>query len=398
MDTNPRKLNYVLRSQRMNRGWSQQRVAEQLDTTEDMVSKWERGISKPSPFYRERLCNLFNMSAKELGLLETPDAPGEPNKPALQLAMIDQAMTSRLDYTESIINLSWEAWYASRPRQAANEITRLLPGLERMMHKPYLSPYRLRITELVIRSHALLGTICMDALQNDSALFHYMEAHKYAEEIRDTDLTATYLALIGDVLRRQNKKLDAIQRMETARDQAINSAQATRGHVLQLLAYTYGDTGNEAAFERTIQEATDLLAFTGEGRDAAKKEFIPFEIYEIRGKANRDLGKPLQAIFYLDAAEKSLGRAEHVTPRFHALLDISRGQAYCDAGDLATGVDLASRGFLLAYQCHSPRQMNRVRKLVKKLEGADSPHKHERQVAQLKELVHETYAEMDLEK
>ena len=84
--------------------------------------------------------------------------------------------------------------------------------------------------------------------------------------------------------------------------------------------------------------------------------------------------------------------------RFHALLDISRGQAHCDAGDLDTGVDLASHGFLLAYQCHSPRQMNRVRKLVKKLEGADSPHKNERQVAQLKELVHETYAEMDLDK
>ena len=275
MDINPRKLNYVLRSQRMNCGWSQQRVAEQLDTTEDMVSKWERGISKPSPFYRERLCNLFNMTAKELGLIDTADSHNEPNKPAIQLAMIDQAITSRLDYTESILNLSWEAWYASRPRQAANEITRLLPGLERMMHKSFLSPFKLRITELVIRSHALLGTICLDALQNDSALFHYMEAHKYAEEIRDTNLTATYLALIGDVLRRQNKKLDAIQRMETARDQASHATKSTRGHILQLLAYTYGDTGNEAAFEQTIQEATDLLAFTGEGRDAGQERVYP---------------------------------------------------------------------------------------------------------------------------
>lgn len=163
-------------------------------------------------------------------------------------------------------------------------------------------------------------------------------------------------------------------------------------------AHTYADTENELAFERTIQEATDLLAFTGQGRDAAKKEFIPFEIYEIRGKANRYLGKPLEAIPYLDAAEKSLGRAEHLTPRFHALLDISRGQAYCDAGDLNTGVDLASRGFLLAYQCHSPRQMNRIRKLIRKLESMDSPHRNEHKVAQLKELVHDTYAEMDLDK
>lgn len=78
--------------------------------------------------------------------------------------------------------------------------------------------------------------------------------------------------------------------MENARDQAINATRATQGHVLRLLAYTYADTGNEPSFERTIQEATDLLAFTGEARDSVGKEFVPFEIYEIRGKAIRDLG------------------------------------------------------------------------------------------------------------
>lgn len=80
--------------------------------------------------------------------------------------------------------------------------------------------------------------------------------------------------------------------MENARDQANHANQTTQGHILQVLAYTYADTGNEAAFERTIREATDLLAFTGEARDMARKEFVPFEIYEIRGKASRDPGIP----------------------------------------------------------------------------------------------------------
>lgn len=79
-------------------------------------------------------------------------------------------------------------------------------------------------------------------------------------------------------------------------------------------------------------------------------------------------GKPLNALTYLGLAEKSLN-SESVTPRWHALLAISKGQALCDAGDLATGVEFAIRGFILAHQCRSPRQMNRVRKLVKKLEN-----------------------------
>lgn len=98
---------------------------------------------------------------------------------------------------------------------------------------------------------------------------------------------------------------------------------------------------------------------------------------------------------YLDLAEKSL-KSKAVTPRWHALLDISRGQAHCDTGDLTTDVELASRGFLVAYECHSPRQMNRVRKLLRKLEAG--PLNHERKVAELQELVYETYMKMDLEK
>src|SRR5437588_10439660 len=109
----------------------------------------------------------------------------------------------------------------------------------------------------------------------------------------------------------------------------------------------------------------------------------------------RSENQPLNALNYLELAEKFL-KTEAVTPRWHALLDISKGQAYCDAGDVATGIDLASRGFSLAFKCHSPRQMNRVRKLLKKLEAG--PLKSERKVRELKELVYETYMHMDLDK
>ena len=281
-------------------------------------------------------------------------------------------------------------WFASRPKHAGREVKKRLPSLERMIYTPLLSAQTLRISELVIRGHGLLGTLALDSLQNDDALFHFMQAHKFAEAIRDIELSATYLAMIGDVLRRQNKKIEAISHMENARDQSVSLSSVTHGHILQFLAYTYADTGNEAAFEQTIEKATDLLGFSGEGRDVARKEFIPFEI---RGKANRDLGKPLKAIPYLDAAEKALENAESVTPRFQALLSISRGQAYCDAGDLQTGIDLAIQGFLLANKCRSPRQMNRVLKLLRKLE--DSPWKNEQRVKDLKEIVYEIYANMD---
>jgi transcriptional regulator with XRE-family HTH domain len=386
-----KKPNSILRRERQLRGWSQHRVAELVGTSEDVVSRWERGERKPSPFFQEKFCLLYGKSAEELGFLQ----------PCLNLSStvitlvtdINQAINDSLDQAESIVNLAWEAWFASRPKQATKEIAKLLPNLERMISMPLATIHVLRTKELVIRCHGLLGSIYLDALQNDPALYHYIQAHRFAEEIHDKNLTVTYLALMGEVLRRQNDKATAISYMEDARDQAAQANQATLGHILQLLAYTYSDIANESAFEQTISEATNLLAFTGEGRDTAKKEFIPFEVYEIRGKANRDLGKPLEALPYLELAEKSLDKAESVTPRWHALLEISRGQVFCDAGDIKTGIDVVSKGFIMAYQCHSLHQMNRVRKLLRNLENSLS--RNHPKVQDLKNLLQETYMRLE---
>lgn len=307
--------------------------------------------------------------------------------------LLDLEITDKLDNIEAIINLAWESWFASRPKAAARSINKLLPKLEKIAYSPYPPHQTLRAKELTIRAHGLLGSICADAVQNDTALFHYMQAHRFAEEIHDKNLTATYLCLIGEVLRLQKDQFGALSYMESAKDAASHASKATRGHILQTLAYAYGDTGQEAAFERTISEATDLLAFSGEGRDIEQKEFIPFEIHEIRGKVYRDLGKPLDAIPYLELAEKSLLAADSVTPRWHALLEISRGQTFCDAGDIATGLELARKGFIMAYQCHSQLQMNRVRKLLRKLE-THHLHNH-RGVQDLKDLIYETYMRID---
>jgi uncharacterized membrane protein/DNA-binding transcriptional regulator YiaG len=62
-----------LKEERMQRGWSQARVAELIGTDPGNVSRWERGRSSPSPYFRERLCQLYAKNAQELGLwIEEP--------------------------------------------------------------------------------------------------------------------------------------------------------------------------------------------------------------------------------------------------------------------------------------------------------------------------------------
>ena len=76
-----------LRRERELRGWSQAYLAQEVGAAGPYcVSRWERGVVSPSPYYRERLCRLFGRNAEELGLIEPPlsgaaapasgDAPG----------------------------------------------------------------------------------------------------------------------------------------------------------------------------------------------------------------------------------------------------------------------------------------------------------------------------------
>jgi transcriptional regulator with XRE-family HTH domain len=79
-----------LREQRLQRGMTQQEVAEGLErlawmqasrrvgVNADMVSKWERGRKSPSRFYLRLLCSLFDMTADDLGY-----GPSSAVKPAM---------------------------------------------------------------------------------------------------------------------------------------------------------------------------------------------------------------------------------------------------------------------------------------------------------------------------
>lgn len=62
--------NERLKRERLLRGWSQQDVAGHVGTDSYTISRWERGRATPSPYFRQRLCELFGKNTEALGLLE----------------------------------------------------------------------------------------------------------------------------------------------------------------------------------------------------------------------------------------------------------------------------------------------------------------------------------------
>ncbi len=79
--------NERLRRARSLKGWSQADLAEQVGTSFEIVSRWERGVTITSPYYRERLCAVLGQSADDLGLVRNhPDTFTPPSTPLVLLA------------------------------------------------------------------------------------------------------------------------------------------------------------------------------------------------------------------------------------------------------------------------------------------------------------------------
>ena len=97
--------NQRLKEARELRGWSQKYVAEQIGADHYYLSRWERGTAFPSPYYRSKICALFGLDARALGLL--PDAAEKKTKPAARVApsgaIHDPAIPPLRVYSEDLL-------------------------------------------------------------------------------------------------------------------------------------------------------------------------------------------------------------------------------------------------------------------------------------------------------
>lgn len=65
----PLPWNKRLRYERLRRGWSQEKLAEKINSNAKTVARWEKGLHVPLPELQQQLAQAFNISIEEMGLL-----------------------------------------------------------------------------------------------------------------------------------------------------------------------------------------------------------------------------------------------------------------------------------------------------------------------------------------
>ncbi len=76
-------MNVLLRKARIERGWTQAQLAHLVQVDEQTVRSWEQGKRAPFPENGHRLCDVFGMSLKELGLELEPEPIAVPQQSPL---------------------------------------------------------------------------------------------------------------------------------------------------------------------------------------------------------------------------------------------------------------------------------------------------------------------------
>jgi transcriptional regulator with XRE-family HTH domain len=111
-----------LRELRTESGWTQQQLADKLNylawihgqgrtaVNADMVAKWERGVKGVSPRYKALLCQLFGVTAEQLGFEPTP-APASSG-----LVRDPESLVSMLDDAASLLDQLGAAGTALAPQ------------------------------------------------------------------------------------------------------------------------------------------------------------------------------------------------------------------------------------------------------------------------------------------
>lgn len=229
--------NDSLRAQRLDRGWSQTRLAHELLRTATaagvalpdpsslvpQISRWENGRKEPGEFYRKLLRTIYRASDRDLGLTtteadrsETRSGDGELPGGRLGYAL---SRASRVDLAvvEDIILVADGLRRLDRRFGAATvigELDALLRQVTDLQQHSMTPEPRRRLAQVVADVATLLGWLSLDGGRPERAWQHFQAGARAAAEAGDRLLEAFTIAESGYVLLAAHRPAEALVRIE----------------------------------------------------------------------------------------------------------------------------------------------------------------------------------------
>ncbi len=391
--------NEELRQAREIKGWSQRKVAEELGTNENMVSRWECGESKPSPFYREKLCILFEKSALELGFIEqqassqlfysglqelgnqemnrsrrrflesigavgtalaaqellTP-TPWERLSTALAKPSGIDAIT--LNYLEVITKSYWQLRTGISSRELLNGVVGHLQTLTQLLQHPLSEGNREHLCSLAGEVTQIAGQISFDMNDYSSALSYYKVSLEAAQEANNHALHAVALGRMSFLPVYSGHAREALALLQKAHRLAkANATPPSRSWLAVVEAEALANMQDEFGCLKALEYAEHAADQAASEEDPYWTGFDHSRFAGYTGVCYLRLQKPDSALTALRAALTHL-KPEANRRRSTILTDLAT--AYVQQGEVEQGCELASQALSITKQTRSAMVLQRL--------------------------------------
>ena len=386
--------NQLLRRQRVERGWSQDRLVRELarvaqargvplpapETLKPQVSRWENGRKAPNDLYRALLRTVYTTTDRDLGFpdtstlvsLEPPEGWASQSSGARLLTAINRS--SRVD--EGVIIDLREMGDGCRrldrrfgARTVGPSLASLLDQIEALAEHSTTPTLRQQLASIAGDVATLLGWLALDLGDPDGSWSYYRRATAAARESSDTAVLAFALAESAYVPLQFGLTDEAVGMV----DQALaalgqRSAPRLRAWLHGARAEVLSHMNDADGCRREMDAARDALA-SGAEPDGS----TPSVAYLDATHLDRWSANCLVRVGHPDAwgeVEAALTSMDGAFVRARAGLLVDRAALCVARDDLDQACRTAAQATIHAAETNSTRQLQRVRGLLPRLARA----------------------------
>lgn len=353
----------LVRSYRMQRGLSQQKLAQRWGYSREYVSQIERGKRKLDHINQvNRLADILEIPPERLDAIGK-GIPQRKLSAEHPLQADDVLFQALLEPAQATVKLSWLVWHGDGDTTIIDNLSSLIIRLEEALSK-YRGALRKPVQQLLAYAYEMMGKVSFDQLNYIEANGRFEEMRQLGEELKDPGIIALALIHQGDILRKRGRYESAVRCLNAAQPYADGGEQYVKGMHWRILARAHYEYGQEAAFLQAIDHAQDIALQTQPSLDTKYNQFNLVEILQERAQGHTMLWQPQKALDIY----KETDRLKPFRPlRDLGSYTIIKAQAHTYGGDIDEGVKLALKGLDLAKQYHSKRHIARIQGMCDRL-------------------------------
>jgi tetratricopeptide (TPR) repeat protein len=363
----------TIKKYREVRCWSQSQLAQHWPKSDGeqgvntrYVQDVEYGTKKITDTgVLRKLATLLAIPLWELGLSEH-----DPFHPSMLPGAGQRLYDETLNVAETLIKQT----LAMRRIASLPDVERSVQSLTNLfqyfqVYTPPSTQLEPRFLSLYAQQQSLQGLMHFENKRYGQALNTFAGMYQTSQRLGDPVLQVHALQKLAVELNRVNRKQEAIQAMEEARDLSFSTSKQVSAFANAYLAHIYASTGESLRFERAIttaQTLADSLGNTyGDGSDFVVHKMSG--ILQLKSRGYLRTGQPKKTLALHDEARKQVYRDTNLWLdfRFH----LYRARAYLAVGEIDACIGAAREFFDEVVGWGSPHRVARGMELLREIDA-----------------------------